>query len=101
VEEWNVSGSEFPTKEKALKAAGIIQITESRLTSVPRGPRYDIETEIYETGEGWRVKWRKVFAGYDSGCGKCSSCSEVNTPSKPGNKSGKLIEFKRKRQDNK
>jgi hypothetical protein len=99
VEEWIILERDFSTREKAIQAAGIIQITESRLSSIPKGPQYDIEIEIFETEERWRVKWRKIFAGINSGCSKCNSCNESQIPLKKGNKTGKLIEFKRKRQE--
>lgn len=95
MEEWVILERDFPTKEKALQAAGIIQIAESRLSNRSKGPQYDIETEIFETKEIWRVKWRKVFAGYNSGCSQCSSCKETDILPKTGNRQGKLIEFKR------
>jgi len=99
MEEWTLLGREFPTKDKASKAAGIIEITEARLSSAPNGTQYNIETDIFETEEGWRVKWRKVFAGYNSGCSKCGSCGEKNNSAKTGTKTGQLVEFKRHKQD--
>jgi hypothetical protein len=95
MDEWSVLERDFPTKEKALQAAGIIQITESRLSSSSNGPQYDIETQIFETEAKWRVRWRKVFVGDNSGCSGCGSCKENNQPVKTGNRPGKLIEFKR------
>ncbi|MDT3705103.1 MAG: hypothetical protein ROZ36_19430 [Thermincola sp.] len=98
MEEWSTLERDFPTKEKALKAAGIIQITESRLSSNPNGVQFDIETEIFEMDGRWRIKFRKVFAGYSTGCGSCSSCKESNLVHKKDNQPGKLIEFKRNKQ---
>lgn len=97
-EEWIVLERDFPTQDKALKAAGIIEIAEGRLSSNPKGPRYDIETETFETEAGWRVKWRKILAGYNSGCSNCGSCGE-QAPVKTNNKLGKVIEFKRPGQE--
>jgi len=95
VEEWLILQRDFPTKERAIQAAGIMQITESRLSGTPNGPQYDIETEIFEMEKRWWVKWRKVFVGYDSGCSKCSSCSESNGPAKTSTRPGKVLEFKK------
>lgn len=95
MEEWSILERDFPTKEKAIKAAGIIQITESRLSSNPKGPQYDIETEIFEIQNRWQIKWRKVFVGYNSGCSNCNSCKENAPPLKTSTRSGKLLEFKK------
>lgn len=98
MEEWIVVERIFPTQDKAKQAIGIIEIAESRLSSNAKGSRYDIETETFETEAGWRVKWRKVFAGYNSGCSNCSSCGESPTPVKATGKTGKLLEFRRPEQ---
>lgn len=92
---WVKLKNSFATEEKALRAAGIVATTESRLSSEPGGPQYEVETRIEQTDEGWQVYWRKEFVGYESGCGGggCGSCGENETqePQK-----GKVIPFPRK-----
>ncbi|EEG76559.1 hypothetical protein [Dethiobacter alkaliphilus] len=75
---WVKLKSSFATEEKAQKAAGIVVTTEGRLASEPGGPQYDVETRIEQGEDGWHVYWRKVFTGYDSGCGGggCGSCGD-------------------------
>ena len=99
MEEWVILERNFVSKDKALKAASILEITEGRLSGSPNGPRFDIETEIFETEDGWRIKWRKVFAGYNTGCSNCGSCGESHTPKNKNNGLGKVIEFKRDRRE--
>lgn len=69
----------YDSEEKALKAANIISTTEARLASQPRGAQYEVETKVEQLEGKWQVLWRKIFAGYKSGCsGECNSCSEVS-----------------------
>ncbi|WP_366924034.1 hypothetical protein MFMK1_000974 [Metallumcola ferriviriculae] len=95
MEDWVTINKSFINIKEAEKVAQIVKVTESRLSSVPRGPQYDIETKICETDNGWQLKWRKFLVDVDSGCSGCSSCetNHINTdaPSK-----GKVIEFKPK-----
>ncbi|MDW7651814.1 MAG: hypothetical protein SCK29_13115 [Bacillota bacterium] len=93
--EWIKLRTAFDSEEKALKAAGIVATTEARLNSEPHGPQYDVETRIEKAEEKFHVYWRKVFAGYDTGCGGgCGSCGEEKTP--PA-QTGKVIPFKKPR----
>lgn len=97
MEEWVTMNRIFPTEDKALKAAGIIRITESRLLSVPRGPQYDIEVGVDKVADGWQVRWRKVLTGYDSGCSGCGSCNNVTDESgKQKQEPGKVLKFRPK-----
>ncbi|MGF7185453.1 hypothetical protein GGQ84_001542 [Desulfitispora alkaliphila] len=92
--DWNKTQKIFSTREKAEKSAQIIAVTESRLLSVPKGPQYTIETKVEEVEGGWQVLWRKIFVGYDSGCGKrCGSCD--TSSSSPQKSMGKVIPFKK------
>lgn len=97
MEEWVLVSKVFPTEDQARKAANIIIVTESRLQSSPKGAQYDIETEVLQAGDGWQVRWRKVFAGFGGGCSGCGSCS-TEPESKPENgkdvRPGKVLEFK-------
>lgn len=93
MEEWVIVGKVFPTEDKARKAASIISVTESRLQSSAKGAQYDIETEVLQTGDGWQIRWRKVFAGYGGGCSGCGSCN-TGSENRPSAKPGKLLEFK-------
>ncbi len=93
MEEWVMVNKVFPTEEKALKAANIISITESRLQSSPNGAKYDIETEILQTDEGWQVRWRKVFLGFGGGCSGCGSCN-TGPEQRQAAKPGRILEFK-------
>ena len=94
---WVKLKSAFATEEKANKAAGIVATTEGRLASEPGGPQYEIETRIEQGEEGWHVYWRKVYVGYQSGCGGggCGSCGE--SEAEP-TKTAKVIPFPRKPQ---
>jgi len=74
MESWVNLNKIFLNIKQAENAAKIVETTESRLSSIPRGPQYNIETEVYEVNDGWRIRWRKVFVGNDSGCKGCSSC---------------------------
>ncbi|HWI54729.1 MAG TPA: hypothetical protein VNT57_03485 [Desulfobacteria bacterium] len=97
MEEWVVVNKVFPTEEKARKASNIISVTESRLLSSPNGAQYDIETEVLQTGDGWQVRWRKVFAGIGGGCSGCGSCNsgpENRQDTRQGTKPGKVLEFR-------
>ncbi|MCL4439281.1 MAG: hypothetical protein M1609_01415 [Firmicutes bacterium] len=98
MENWVTVKKTFSTAEEARRVAEILKITESRLSSVPRGPQYDIETEVSRADDGWQVRWRKVLAGYDSGCSGCGSCNNKSNPGKQSVGQGKVIEFKPKQE---
>lgn len=101
MEEWTTVKQVFPTEAKAEKAANIISITESRLSSNPNGPQYSVETEVFMTDAGWQVRWRKVLTGYGGGCSGCGSCGSSGGSSvssgdntNPEARLAKVIEFK-------
>ncbi|MDW7673527.1 MAG: hypothetical protein SCK28_03205 [Bacillota bacterium] len=91
--EWIKVNKLYDTEEKAQKAANIIATTEARLASQPKGPQYEVETKIEPVEEKWQVLWRKVFVGYQSGCGGGGCCSCQDTPKKK--EMGKVIPFKK------
>lgn len=93
MEEWVTVNKVFPTEEKALKAANIISVTESRLQSSPKGAQYDIETEVLQSDDGWYVRWRKIFAGFGGGCSGCGSCN-TGPENRQETRPGKVLEFK-------
>jgi len=93
-EPWVTLQRIFSTEKDAAKAARILTTTESRLSSIPGGPQYDIETEIFEVATGWQVRWRKVFAGIGSGCGGCGSCGPSNPGKAEKKQKGEVIQFK-------
>lgn len=94
--EWVKLQNSFDSEEKALKAANIVATTESRLSSQPRGPQYDVETRVEQVADKWQVFWRKVFVGNKAGCGGgCSSChNELPEKNKDGQK-GKVLPFRK------
>nr|WP_269438317.1 hypothetical protein [Phosphitispora fastidiosa] len=81
----------YATEKEADKAALVVKVTESRLSSIPGGPQYDIETELLQVDNGWIVRWRKVPAAASPGCSGCGSCQPV---SRPVRKPAKVIQFK-------
>lgn len=98
MDEWTVIQEIFPSEDKARRVAGIIEITESRLSSQPRGPQYTVETEITAVENGWQLRWRKVLIGYDRGCSGCGSCGGTTAPPAAEAKTGrgKVLEFRRR-----
>ncbi|MBS4032549.1 MAG: hypothetical protein KGZ63_14170 [Clostridiales bacterium] len=91
--EWVKLQTSFDSEVKASKAAKIVSTTEARLASQPRGPQYYVETKIEKVNEKWHVYWRKVFIGYEAGCGGgCKSCKDKS----PQPDKGKVIPFKLK-----
>ncbi len=94
MEQWVNMEKVFATEREANKAAVVVKVTESRLSSVPGGPQYDIETELVKVDDGWQVRWRKVPAR-DSGCSGCGSCQAV---SRPVRKPAKVIPFRPRQQ---
>lgn len=95
--EWVKLQTSFDSEQKALKAANIVATTESRLSSQPRGPQYDVETKVEQVADKWQVFWRKVFVGNKTGCGGgCGSChSELPEKNQGGQKKGKVIPFRK------
>ncbi|MBS4024022.1 MAG: hypothetical protein KGZ79_16655 [Dethiobacter sp.] len=90
--EWVKLQTSFDSEGKALKAANTAAIIEARLTSQPRGPQYQVETKIKKVDEKWQVFWRKVFIGYEAGCGGgCKACDDKS----PQSDKGKVIPFKK------
>ena len=89
--EWVKLQTSFDSEAKALKAANTVEITEAKLSSQPRGPQYQVETQIRKVDEKWQVYWRKVFIGYEAGCGGCKSCQDK--PPQP--EKGKVIPFRK------
>lgn len=94
MEEWTTVNQVFPTEAKALKAANIISITESRLSSSPGGAQYSVETEVFMGDTGWQVRWRKVLTGYGGGCSGCGSCGSTGNESSREARLAKVIQFK-------
>ena len=91
MEQWVTLKSIYTTEKEADKAALAVKVTESRLSSKPGGPQYDIETELLPVDDGWRVRWRKVPAAGSPGCSGCGSCQSVPRPVR---KPAKVIPFK-------
>ena len=94
MEEWTMVKQVFSTEVKAQKAANIISITESRLSSNPGGAQYSIETEVFMTDAGWQVRWRKVLIGYGGGCSGCGSCGSAGDNTNQEARLAKVIQFK-------
>lgn len=92
--EWVTLQTLFDNEEKAIKTANIVATTESRLASNPNGPQYEVETRIEQVEGKWQVSWRKVFAGFKSGCGGgCQSCQQQRAPKRTNG--GKVIPFRK------
>lgn len=94
MEEWVNLNQVFVTMEKAQKVANAIIVTESRLSSSPSGPQYDIETEITQVSDGWRVRWRKIQVDFDGGCQGCGACSIEENRIKQETRMGTVIQFR-------
>lgn len=98
MEDWVTLNKIYSCEKEAGRIAEIVKITESRLSSSTRGPQYDIETKIIKCDDGWQVKWRKIFVGFNSGCGGCNSCGGKapveNREKATSSQKGKVIEFK-------
>lgn len=91
--QWTKVKTLFDSEAKALKAAQAVETTEARLANQHHGPQYRVETIITQEGETWQVYWRKVFVGFNAGCGGgCGACDEET----PAPKEGKVIPFKKK-----
>ncbi|PKM80697.1 MAG: hypothetical protein CVU89_12215 [Firmicutes bacterium HGW-Firmicutes-14] len=93
MEEWVTLQAVYASEKEARKVAGIVEITESRLLSLPGGPQYDIETEVFEDKDGWKIRWKRVPAAARPGCSSCSSCGN-NGPAGPKKKPAKVLQFK-------
>lgn len=94
MEDWTTVKQIFLTEDKAQKAANIISITESRLSSSSGGAQYSVETEVFMTDAGWQVRWRKIITGYGGGCSGCGSCGTAGNDSKQETRLAKVIQFK-------
>jgi hypothetical protein len=96
MEEWVTVKKVYPTESQARKAAQVIRVTESRLSSHARGAQYDVEFEVTENSVGWQIRWRKVMADFDTECSSCGSCQSQNTGTKNEAQLGKVLQFKLK-----
>jgi len=95
MEQWITLETVYATETEANKAAVVVKVTESRLSSIPGGPQYDIETELLQVDDGWRVRWHKVPAAGSPGCSGCGSCQTASNPAKKTvRKLAKVIPFK-------
>ena len=92
--EWVTVNKVFSFEVQARKAAQVITVTESRLSSASQGVNYDIETEVIQSTDGWRIRWRKVLANQNSGCSQCGSCQSQSEQSKTELQPGKVLQFK-------
>ncbi|WP_066636422.1 hypothetical protein [Desulfolucanica intricata] len=91
--EWVKIQNFFDSEQKALKTAGIVATTETRLANQHHGPQYEVETKVEQIEGKWYVFWRKVFIGNKSGCGGgCKSCCDKLPPKS----TGKVIPFRKK-----
>ncbi|WP_418791558.1 hypothetical protein [Phosphitispora sp. TUW77] len=95
MEKWITLEAVYSTEKEANKAATVVKVTESRLSSKPGGPQYDIEIELVKVEHGWRIRWRKVPVAGGAGCSKCGSCQTI---SRPARKPAKVIPFKPRQQ---
>lgn len=100
--EWVTLQTLYDSKEKALRTASIVATTESRLVNQQRGPQYEVETRVEQVEDKWQVSWRKVFAGFKTGCGGCQSCqAKLPVQKTQEQDSGKVIPFRKPSAKNK